>query len=241
MQLGDIGRGEAVADYREAMRIELLHRYGPDASADALGAGETQALRVPKPRRELRPAMAHDGQAQVDRPAEGEPALAGSAWLPLPQWGRGFLRGRSGNHALVITPRRSRLLQRLAQVGDYVVFVLDANREADIAIGYAGLKLLLRGELRVRRAGRMDREATRVADISYVVEHPQRVDEAASGIKPALQLEPEQPAIAALQIGVGAAPLFPFHQARIDHAADLRVAAQEFGDRGGIGAMRPHP
>ena len=60
----------------------------------------------------------------------------------------------------------------------------------------------------------MDREAARVADIGDVVEHLQRVDEAPPGIDAALQLEADQPAIAALQIGIGAAPRLALHQAR---------------------------
>ena len=50
----------------------------------------------------------------------------------------------------------------------------------------------------------MDREATRVADIGDVVEHLQRVDKAAAGIEATLELKADKPAIAALQIGVGA-------------------------------------
>ena len=112
--------------------VALLHRHCPDGPADPFGAGETPALPVPMPRRELRPAVAHDRQAQVDRPGNesmfsparfafsplsGHRVLPGvgerverplgAAHCPLRQ-GRGCLRGAfRSTHALSSAWRRS--------------------------------------------------------------------------------------------------------------------------------------
>ena len=53
--------------------------------------------------------------------------------------------------------------QRLVQVGDDVVDRLDTDREAHIVVGDAGELLLLGRELAVGGAGRVDRQALRVA------------------------------------------------------------------------------
>src|SRR6202040_3425659 len=98
--------------------------------------------------------------------------------------------------------RRLSLVERLLEIGEDVVLMLDAERQPDIAVGDAGLQLLLRRQLRMGRRRGMDREAARISDIGDVVEHRQRIDEAPPGILAALQFEAEQPAIAALQIGV---------------------------------------
>src|SRR5690348_5805385 len=71
----------------------------------------------------------------------------------------------------------SRLVERLRQVGNDVVLVLDAEREADITVGDPGLQLLLGRQLGVGRARWVDREAAGVTDIGDMVEHLQRVDE----------------------------------------------------------------
>jgi hypothetical protein len=55
----------------------------------------------------------------------------------------------------------------------------------------------------MRGGGGVDCEAARVADIGDMVEQLQRVDELASRLAPALDLESDQRAIAALEIGVG--------------------------------------
>ena len=90
------------------------------------------------------------------------------------------------------------------------------------------------------RARRVDRQGSRVTDIGDVVEHFQRIDKAPAGIHAALQLETEQPAIAAVQMRVGAPPGGALHNSRIDHLADLRMPRQRLRHRHRIGAMRPH-
>src|ERR1043166_2051521 len=130
----------------------------------------------------------------------------------------------------ILCGRALRLVERLLEVGEDVVLMLDAERQADIAVGDAGLQLLLGGQLRMRRRRRMNREAARIADIGDVIEHLERVDKAPPGILAALQFEAEQPAIAALQISVGAAARLAFHDAGVNDLADLRVAGP--GPRG---------
>ena len=44
--------------------------YGAAAIPDSFYPGETAGLRVPAPRRELHPAVARDGQREVNRPAK---------------------------------------------------------------------------------------------------------------------------------------------------------------------------
>ena len=84
--------------------------------------------------------------------------------------------------------------------------MLDADRQAHIAVGDAGRELLLGRELRVRGRGRMDRQAARVADVGDVVEQLQRVDEAARRPRaPPSSSKPTSPPIAALEVGLGAA------------------------------------
>ena len=41
-----------------------------DAGPDPFGAGEPAGFGVPLPRREMNPAMAGDGQREIDRPAK---------------------------------------------------------------------------------------------------------------------------------------------------------------------------
>ena len=60
--------------------------------------------------------------------------------------------------------------QRLFEIGDDVVLVLDADREAHHVGAGAGLHLLRVGQLAVRGRGRMDDQRARVADIGEMRE-----------------------------------------------------------------------
>ena len=101
----------------------------------------------------------------------------------------------------------SRRLQRLVEIGDDVVDMLDADRQPDIVVGHAGRLLLLGRELRVGGGRRMDGERARVADIGDVIEELERVDELAPRLLAALDLEPDQAAQPALEIFFGAPAL----------------------------------
>ena len=67
--------------------------------------------------------------------------------------------------------------QRLVEVGDDVVDVLRADRDANIIGRHAGGKLLRLAQLLVRRAGRMDHERLAVADIGQMAGELDAVDE----------------------------------------------------------------
>jgi hypothetical protein len=71
--------------------------------------------------------------------------------------------------------------------------MLEADRQAHIAVRDAGRELLLGRELRVRGRGRMDREAARVADIGDVIEQLQLSMKLAPGLAAAASSKPTRP------------------------------------------------
>jgi hypothetical protein len=56
--------------------------YRTEPIADFLGAGEAAAFRIPPPRRKVDPAMAGDGQREIDGPAKFQNCLLPKALLP---------------------------------------------------------------------------------------------------------------------------------------------------------------
>src|SRR5579862_1302540 len=135
----------------------------------------------------------------------------------------------------------SGLGERLREVGENVVDMLDPHREPDIAVGDAGAQPVLGRKLGMRGRGGVDGEAAHVAEIRDVVEQLQRVDESLAGVDPAVELEPHQPAIAAVEVGVGPPQILAALEARVDHPVDLGMDGEELGHRLGIGDMRLHP
>ena len=91
--------------------------------------------------------------------------------------------------------------QRLIEIEQDVVDVLDADRQTHVAVGDAGREPVFGRQLRVRRGRRMDGERAGIADIGDVIEELQRVDEAAAGLLPSGNLEADQAAETAVQIG----------------------------------------
>ena len=67
----------------------------------------------------------------------------------------------------------------------------------------------------------MDGERARVADVGDMVEKLERVDELAPRLDAALELEADEPAVAALEIGVGASARLAGLQAREDDVRDI--------------------
>src|SRR5262245_4552993 len=90
--------------------------------------------------------------------------------------------------------------ERLVEVGDDIVDVLDADREAHVAGRHAAGELVRRAQLPVRGRSRMDGERPGIADVGHVVEEVERVDEARSGLAALHQLEANETAVAAPEV-----------------------------------------
>ena len=81
--------------------------------------------------------------------------------------------------------------ERLLEIADDVLRILDADREPHHVRAGARLDLLRVGELAVRRRGRVDDQRARVADIGEVREQLQVGDELDAGLVAALEAEGE--------------------------------------------------
>ena len=82
--------------------------------------------------------------------------------------------------------------QGLVEIGDDVVDVLDADREAHVAGRHAAGQLIGRAQLRVRRAGRMDGQRAGIADVGHVIEELERIDEARARLAALPELEADE-------------------------------------------------
>ena len=60
----------------------LSDRYRAETITDPLGTGELAAFRVPFPRRKVNPAVAGDGQREIDRPAKFQNRFVPNALVP---------------------------------------------------------------------------------------------------------------------------------------------------------------
>ena len=125
------------------------------------------------------------------------------------------------------TQRAGGSIERLRQVGDDVVDMLDLHRQPHIALVQTGIALLIGRQLRMRVRGRMNGQRARIANIGDMVEELERIDEGLSGGKPVLQLKPHEAAIAAPQIGMRAARGVAGLQARIIEAANRRMLSRK--------------
>src|SRR5215471_20923919 len=94
--------------------------------------------------------------------------------LPRSSWGEVLCRG---------TLNRG---ERLVEIADDIVDMLDSDRQAHIGVGNTGLCLLLGRELRMRRRCWMNGKRADVANIGDVIEHHQLVDKFPPGIAAAL-------------------------------------------------------
>jgi len=93
--------------------------------------------------------------------------------------------------------RNSRLTfpQRLVQVRDDVVFVLQTDGKADEVVRDARFEPLLRRQLLVGGGRRVDHEALGVADVRQVGEQLEVVDELLPRLDAALDAEPQDGAV----------------------------------------------
>ena len=101
--------------------------------------------------------------------------------------------------------------KRLIDIGNDIVWVLDADRKPDVSLRDAGLELLFWRQLRVRCGRRMDGERAGITDVGDMIEELQVIYEPTASLFAALELEAKQCAIAALQIGISAAFAFALH------------------------------
>jgi hypothetical protein len=86
-----------------------------------------------------------------------------------------------------------RLTQRLVEIGQDVVDVLDPDAESDIVLAHATGRLLARVELRLGRGRGVDGGAAGVTDIGGMVEQLQRIDEPPPSRVPPLSSKPTSP------------------------------------------------
>ena len=75
------------------------------------------------------------------------------------------------------------LRKRLVEIGDYVIHLFDSYRQPHQVTGHARTGLLLRSELLVRGARRVDDETLGVTDISQQSRQPDVIDVADAWIK----------------------------------------------------------
>ena len=91
-------------------------------------------------------------------------------------------------YAITLAHRRP---QRLVQIGDDVVHVLDADGQPNQVRAHAGRPLFLVGQLLVGRARRMNDQRFGVTDVGQKREQLHVVDEASARFQPALDAEGE--------------------------------------------------
>ena len=87
----------------------------------------------------------------------------------------------------------------------------------------------------------MNGKRAHIADIDDVVEQLQPVHKGLAGGKAVLQLEPDKPAIAAPQIGMGPPRRVTVLKLRIFHLGDSGICGEEIGYRLGVLHMLPDP
>src|SRR4029078_7995246 len=105
--------------------------------------------------------------------------------------------------------------------------MLHAPCKAHVAIRNAGGELFLFRELRVRCRRWMNGKAACVADIGYMVVKLQCIDEFASCLLAARQLETDQPSEITLEVAVGAFAMDALLLGGMDDPLDLLSRAQE--------------
>ncbi len=92
--------------------------------------------------------------------------------------------------------------QRLVEVGEDVIDVFDADREADEFGGDSGGALLFLVELGMSGGGRVDRQRFGIADVGEVFEKFEGIDEFRAGFGPTLDAEDDHGSAFATQVFV---------------------------------------
>ena len=160
---------------------------GPGRADDVAVAGErvldedgVAAVLVERPPRLERDPHAREDPAALGAEGPGqveEPAVARRVPLDPPAHRQARLGGAEPG----------------LEVGDDVLDALQADGQAHQARRDAGRQLLLGGQLRVRRRGRVDDQAADVADVGHVAVQLERLDELLAGLDAAVQLEGRAP------------------------------------------------
>jgi hypothetical protein len=122
--------------------------------------------------------------------------------------------------------------QRLIEIGENVVDVLDADREADHLRPHAGFLLLRGRHLTVRGRCRVAGERLGVAHVDQPLEQLQRVVELLAGLEPASDAEGDERAGAAAEIFLRQRVIGAVREAGIIDPRDPPVPTQEFAFQG---------
>ena len=131
--------------------------------------------------------------------------------------------------------------QRLGDIGDDVVLVLDADGKPDGFRRDAGLALFGFRHLAMGGGGGMAGQRLGVADIDQPLDQLQRVIEMLARFEAAFDAKGQQRRHPAAQIFLRQRVIGAFGKAGILHPGDAGIAAQEFGHGAGILDMALDP
>ena len=137
--------------------------------------------------------------------------------------------------------RWSGLVQRLSQVPQDVVNVFDADGESHKVWRDAGGQLLLGRKLLVGRRGRMDGQRFGIAHVGQVRKELQALDEAPTGLRPALDAKAQDSALSPGQVLLGQFVRGMVWQAGVRDPTHLGMTLQELGHRLGVATVLLHP
>ena len=115
--------------------------------------------------------------------------------------------------------------ERLIEIFEDVVDMLEADADADRLRPHARLELLLGGHLPMGGRGGMAGERPRVADVDQPLDQPQRVVEALRRLEPALDAEGQQRGGASAEIFLRQREIGAVGQAGVIDPGDARVGA----------------
>src|SRR5579863_5255986 len=138
--------------------------------------------------------------------------------------------GRSSRSLMASSERTDGGTERLVEIGDDVIDVLDADAQAYGLRPDACDALLLGRHLPVRGRGRMAGERLGVAEVHQALEELERVVEARARVVAAADGEGEQRAGATAEILPVELVVGTVGKAGVAHRGDAGVGAQEFGD-----------
>ena len=128
----------------------------------------------------------------------------------------------------------------MPDIGDNVVYMLDADRQAHIAIRNAGSQSLFSCELRMGCCRWMNCKAARITNIGDVIVKLQSIDKSAAGFLATGKFKPHEPTEAASQIPVSALAVnSPLHGG-MNNPNDLFSLLEKINNRLRIRAVLLH-